>query len=709
MKSSTLETKQHLKREQALKILKALGYPLENFVSAVDVGGFGDEIFRPGALSTALKDVMRKAGDQNNQLILFRVSAKRREFVADQGENNHYVALHYIQDGATIKVTYIDPTGAEISSQVRGVIASIPSLASCTIESSRASSQFTNSIQGHGIPYQMGGKDSDCGVLVALASDMVRGDYEARNQIKLHEASSKHLGKTLKQLANGEKALAEVEQVIDGLLLDNSASGEVQAQTYHTSLMELDAFDRLRAEFDTPEKQQLEVAKRIGEFGCKKLEDTRVTKPRPKQRPGQTVTETISGAKSEILDILCLAQLLFEGGNQDIASELRVQILQLGIGAKKKGIAYPQNLEYLQKCLAGFKPAIYKTLKEHFAEKFGISEDDVCCLPKATGQQVGAKIVVRDTRNPENPRVFYAKSHQEFCSKSDPIYGMQTSNGLGSADLKELFMYKVLEKIGYGPKAEFLVDGDVAQTGLEEGIMIVTRDSSYTKQLSLEEKSFKTFGEIKDEIASTPSEEIADETKRDIVAIDILSRVFLLEDVMVNDGNFGMVEVSRKGSGETKTKWKIVDFMPPKSQKGKEHLGEKKYAYTNHYGGSSIVYGFISGNFSHTYSEDSPVNKILSDKRAKELRVSTISSLEVGKSERKYRIELAVHESFVEIVQFLRNNEESLRLKEADGGIKPLTTRRIQDLEAYRDCTLGNFKELLNALKETSQNPNENE
>jgi hypothetical protein len=279
---------------------------------------------------------------------------------------------------------------------------------------------------------------------------------------------------------------------------------------------------------------------------------------------------------------------------------------------------------------------------------------------------------------------------------------MQTSNGLDLADLKELFMYKVLEKIGYGPKAEFVVDRDVAQTGIEEGIMIITRDTSYTKQPSLEEKSFKTFGEIKDEIASTPAEEIADETKRDIVAIDILSRVFLLEDIMVNDGNFGIVEVSQKGSKEIKTKWKIVDFMPPKSQKGKAHLGDRKYAYTNHYGGSTITHGFTSGNFSHTYAEDSPVSKILSDRRAKELGVSVITSLEDGKSKRKSSMQLAVNASFEEILQFLKQNEESLRLKQTDGTTKPLTTRRIQDLAAYRDCTLGNFTELFNGLKETS-------
>jgi hypothetical protein len=707
MKSSRLEPNQHLNREQVLETFKALGYPLENIVSTADFGGFaGAEIFSPGALSIALQDVMRKAGDQNNQLILFRVGAERREFVADQGQNDHYVALHFIQDGTNLKVTYIDPTGAEISQQVTGVIASNPSLAGCSIESSRASLQVTNSIQGHGIPYPMGG--SDCGVLVALASDMVRRKYEARNQVKLHEASSRQLGQTLQQLTNGEKSLAEVGQVIDGILRHTISRGaELQAQTFNNSPMELYVLERLKAEFDTTEKQKFQVAKLIGEFGNKKLEDTRVTKPHPKpKRLGQTITETISGAKSEILDIMCLAQLLFEGGNEDVASELRVQILQLGMGARKKDIKHPQNLEYLQKCLAGFKPAIYKMLKEHFAKKFGVLEDDVRCLPKTTGQQAGAKIVVIDTRNPENTRVFYAKSHQEFCSKSDLIYGMQTSNGLGLADLKELFMYKVLEKIGYGPKTEFVVDRDVAKTGVEEGIMIITRDCSHTKQPSLKEKSFQTFGQIKDEIDSTPFEDIVDETKTDIVAIDILSRVFLLEDVMVNDGNFGMVEVSRTGSEETKTKWKIVDFMPPKSQKGKEHFGDKKYAYTNHYGGSTITYGFTSGNFSHNYTEDSPVNKILSNKKAKELWGSAIVSIKDGKSKKKSGIELVVNESFEDMMQFLQKHEESLRLIDTDGNFKPLTARRIQDLAAYRDCTLGNFKDLFHGLMETSKIPN---
>jgi hypothetical protein len=226
-------------------------------------------------------------------------------------------------------------------------------------------------------------------------------------------------------------------------------------------------------------------------------------------------------------------------------------------------------------------------------------------------------------------------------------------------------MYKVLEKIGYGPKTDFVPDRHIPETGVEEGIMIITQDSGYTKHPCVKNKSFKTFAQIRGEIATTPSEEITD----DIVVIDMISRAFCL---------------------------------PPKVSKGKEHLGDQKYLYSPYYGGGDITHGFKSGNFSHTYEEDSPVHKILSDRRTKKLWGSAITSLEGGRSERKLGIERAVQESFEDIQQFLDRNKDTLRLTEADGRMKPLTTRRIQDLATYRDCTLGNFKELSDGLKRDS-------
>jgi hypothetical protein len=83
-----------------------------------------------------------------------------------------------------------------------------------------------------------------------------------------------------------------------------------------------------------------------------------------------------------------------------------------------------------------------------------------------------------------------------------------------------------------------------------------------------------------------------------------------------------------RASETTKSKWKVVDFLPPKVLKGKEYWGDKKYLYSPYYGSGDITHGFKSGNFSHIYEEDSPVNMILSDRRTKELWGSTITSLE---------------------------------------------------------------------------------
>ena len=483
---------------------------------------------------------------------------------------------------------------------------------------------------------------------------------------------------------NGEKALADVGQVIGGILRGEvSRGGEVQAQTYNNSPMELDVLNSLKERFDTPEKQREMVTRLINEFGGKSLtESVRVGtgKFHDKGRNKATeVMETVSSAESNVLDIMCLAQLLFEGGDKNISRNLQIKILQVN----PEDVQYPRNLTYLQKCLTNFKPAIYKNLKEHFTEKFGVSEDDVQCLPKPTGQQVGAKIVVKDPRDPGNPKVFYAKSHQEFCSRSDSQLGTRTSNGTGFVDLKELFMYKVQEKIGYGPKTDFVPDRHLPETGVEEGIMIVTQDSGYTKSPAEKEKSFKTFSQIKDQLDLVPVAEVGESTKKDLIIIDMLSRIFCLGDVIVNAGNFGVVEVSQRGSDEVKSKWKVVDFLPPRSESDEPD----RYIYGKLFRryGFGITESFASrnGNPSHTYGSESPVSKILRDRRTEELWGLAIDSVEGGKSGKKPGIGQAIDESFREITGFLEHNAETLRLKRVDGRFKDLTIRRIEDLKSY--------------------------
>ena len=133
--------------------------------------------------------------------------------------------------------------------------------------------------------------------------------------------------------------------------------------------MEMEALKGLREKFDTPESQRAEVTRLIHEFGGKSLtESARVGtgKFHDKGRNKATeVMETVSSAESNVLDIMCLAQLLFEGGDENISRNLQIKVLQVN----PKDVKYPGNLTYLQKCLTNFKPDIYKNLKRTFCRE----------------------------------------------------------------------------------------------------------------------------------------------------------------------------------------------------------------------------------------------------------------------------------------------------------------------------------------------------
>ena len=234
MRGDELGQNQHLTTDQVLKTLRALGYCRENVISTVDIDGFvGAEICSANTLRQAVNAVMAGDEDKNNKLILFKVGAESREFVDAQNLNNHYVALHFCQDvNDALKLTYIDPAGAGISQQISEILSTHPLLEGCTIESSEAVLQFTNPTAEGVVPYQMRGNDRDCGVLVALAADMVRRNYQGRNAIRLNNESSNALGGVLRRLTNREKTLGEVEGDIGRILQSGipvksrSSSGE---------------------------------------------------------------------------------------------------------------------------------------------------------------------------------------------------------------------------------------------------------------------------------------------------------------------------------------------------------------------------------------------------------------------------------------------------------------------------------------------------
>ena len=434
--------------------------------------------------------------------------------------------------------------------------------------------------------------------------------------------------------------------------------------------MESEILRQLKKDYPTAEAQQARLIEMVSTFGS--LSDSEM--------------------KFTVGDILCLAKLLYEAGDEEIIYDIRDQLTTLE-RRHRSDKTYVNNLEYLNKCLTNFKPAMFKSIQLYFSGIYGVDLDLITCLPKVMGQQVGAKVEIKRSLEDRNPVLFYAKAHQEFCSKSHPQFIAITSDGTGTVDFKELFIYRFLQLIGYGPKVHFVIDRDVAQSRIDEGILIATQDLGYSKRPAERDKTFKTFREVKEELSVTPIDSIANKTRQDIIVIDMLSRAFLLEDVMINQGNFGITTAA--GFFEpfsSSIKWRIIDFIPPRLV---EARGDD-YSYGRHYpGGISIFYSFKVGNISHTYDDDElrVINHILTEEHAREFWLPAIERLSNG-DRHHLSVAIAAERAFKDIVSFMEENIKALQIK------PDRLARRIADLDRYRIHAIQNFAELERGIRE---------
>jgi len=431
----------------------------------------------------------------------------------------------------------------------------------------------------------------------------------------------------------------------------------------------------LAGKFPTPMSQHEELVRLVNEFG--------------------SLAEQV--AKFSVPDILCLAMMLYRTGNTRILRDIQRRILDLQ-DAHEGDRNYIQKLEILNKCLTNFKPAIFRNIEEYFAQKYQLPIELIKCLPKIQGQQIGAKVIIKRAPEDQNPIFFYVKAHQEFCSKSHPQFISATSDKTGHVNIKELFLYKVLEYIGYGPKTHFIIDRNIAQSRVEEGIMIATQELGYTKRPQQIRKSFKIFGELRERLQAQPIGSIDASTKRDIIAIDILSRAFLLADVMINQGNFGRVDSCVLGGSPdapSKCKWKIIDFTAPELRADSAN----GYIYERYYQrGVDIFHSFQVGNSSHCYQRDGLeiICHILSEGNARDFWLSAINRLSHPETESSHHMPViaALGRAFSDIEAFLRDNAGILQIK------SERLASRMEDLNAYKIAIEQNFMRLAQGIRD---------
>ncbi len=138
---------------------------------------------------------------------------------------------------------------------------------------------------------------------------------------------------------------------------------------------------------------------------------------------------------------------------------------------------------------------------------------------------------------------YFIKTHQHGSTSA--------TSSTKPVDLKEIFVYKVLEYIGYGSKVHYFYNPIVSTPS---GFFIATQDAGFTR-IPGKGKNFEIFSHIAETYETTYTQIEHNNARRNLIALDMLTRILRVSDTITNPDNYGRVTVD----GE-RTKWKLLDF-----------------------------------------------------------------------------------------------------------------------------------------------------
>lgn len=268
---------------------------------------------------------------------------------------------------------------------------------------------------------------------------------------------------------------------------------------------------------------------------------------------------------------------------------------------------------------------------------------EITSFDKPQGEHTGIIINIRFRNLSESQThniKFFIKTHQHgSCEQSKEI---------GSVDAKELFVYKLLEYLGIGPKIHFIIN-PLATNDL----LIASQDIAYTKCVG-KTKFFKPYKDVANQLNHNNSQENPAEisTIIGITHIEILSRILFLKDIILNEMNYGQLSIN-----DNRFKWKILDFII-----------DKRDIYSNR----DIFKRFISGDGMRYYSKF--LIYLFRDRDEKEILNTldaVINDFEQGlhrtdSKERKASFIKAIDNAYIYIIRFIASNSVTL-------GISPTT------------------------------------
>lgn len=301
-----------------------------------------------------------------------------------------------------------------------------------------------------------------------------------------------------------------------------------------------------------------------------------------------------------------------------------------------------QISQYINKLTQPIEEAATRYFNELFLQN-GKTIKNITFHNKRAGVQIGITMHIdySDALG-EYRAIFHIKTHQ---------YGSTTiRSSIEPVDSKELYIYRVLEYTGNGPKAHFFLN-----PLSHGGFFIATQDLAFSK-LS-KRKQFTSFDNVMENYNATPdSDDIQHEKARlGLVRLDILSRILRINDTTMNPGNFGFVTID-----ETREKWKILDFRTP----------DKETSDT--YNNPNIFDGFYKGNGVFNYDYANFLRYIFKNPTQMnhkfDMAYEVVKELELGKASqsregiRKMPLLSAMDKALEEITAYVQANSAVMRV-----------------------------------------------
>lgn len=347
--------------------------------------------------------------------------------------------------------------------------------------------------------------------------------------------------------------------------------------------------------------------------------------------------------------------LLYTGTNENIANYIFSRRLFLDLDIKiqfnKVKILIDTNKE-------GISKINYKCLDSNEKDIFSTE-----LIKKNFGAQFGGIISIQS--NNEKKRLFF-KTHQEgsrFTNFSGILYYSKSISFANPVNLRELFIYKVLEKLDLGPETKFVVNPFVFQD-----LYIVTKDLNDINS----NKIFMTAVNInKKEIEKLINDK---DVILEFTKFDLISRILGIYDL--NEGNYGILY-----EGDKKFV-KIIDF---------------RTAYTDASLSEISLTAFLKAN-GNMYKSKSLAKKILSNR---EVNQKLKEGLETLKSIGYEKFIEVVNSVKIEIINFISQKDEisNFEIKKQIG----LEDEVIEDLNMYIKIIKENFNLSMNYFKKNHQ------